>query len=220
MGKETGDPEFFEENCALCDLDNDRAWIAINLHDHVVTRLHFIRRPCHWIQKSGPPVSESVFVSFLNDKVGFVLTARGSLGSHREWVYQTSDDGDHWKEMPSPTRDDSSYYANGIVFRTPLEGWITASYHGAPDAPLLRTEDGAKTWNIQSFPIPADYRGGYATTYPPTFFGKDKMKGTLPVDLVRHAPAPDHRATVIYETDDGGATWHLPKAGVVSVDDQ
>ena len=215
MAKEAGEPEFYEQNCALCPIDKDHAWIAINLGDHVVVD-YTSSGGKHWVQKVGPPASEMVFISFLNEKQGFVLTARGSLGNHSEWVYQTSDSGEHWTEMPSPPRDGSSYYANGIVFRNSLDGWMTASYHGAPDAPLFHTEDGAKTWIPQAFPIPPDYRGGYATTSPPTFFGEDKKTGILPVDLVRHQPPPDHKATVNYETDDGGATWHLPKSGVHS----
>ncbi len=215
MAKEIRDSDFYEHNCALCPIDNDHAWIAINLHDRVVVD-YTSSGGQHWVQKKGPPASESVFISFPVQRQGFVLTASGSIGNHQEWVYETGDGGEHWKAMPSPTREGSSYYANGIVFRNSLEGWITASYHGVPDAPLFHTEDGAKTWTLQAFPIPADYHGGYATTYPPAFLGKDKMKGILPVDLVRHEPAPDHRASVNYETVNGGATWLLPKSGVHS----
>lgn len=216
MAKETSEPEFYEDNCALCALDKDHAWLAVNLHNRVVIE-YTSSGGQHWIQKPGPPANDGVNISFLNDRQGFVMTAEGpAAGLHHEWVYQTSDGGAHWKEMPSPSQDGTSYYTNGIVFRTPLEGWITASYHGAPDAPLLHTMDGAKTWTLQAFPIPADYRGGYANTSPPTFYGADKKRGILPVELVRSTPAPDHRATVNYETDDGGATWHLPKSGVHS----
>ncbi len=215
MAKETSGPEFYDDNCALCPLDNGHAWLAINLHDRVVVD-YTSSGGQHWVQKIGPSASALVSISFLDDRQGFVLTADGSLGIHHEWVYQTSDGGKHWREMASPTHEGSGYYAEGIVFRNSLEGWIAASYHGAPDAPLFHTVDGAKSWTLQAFPIPADYRGGYATTYPPTFFGKDKERGILPVDLERDEPAPDHRATVNYETDDGGATWHLPKSGVRS----
>ena len=215
MAKETPDPTFYEQNCAVCPLDKDHAWIAIDLGGRVVVD-YTSSGGKTWVEKNGPPASESVSISFVDQSHGFALTARGSLGNHWEWVYETSDGGDDWKEMGSPTREGSSYYSDGIVFRTRLEGWITASYHGVPDAPLFHTVDGAKSWSLQAFPIPEDYRGGYATTYPPSFFGENKMRGILPVELVRHEPAPDHTATVDYETDDGGATWHLPKTGVHS----
>jgi hypothetical protein len=67
--------------------------------------------------------------------------------------------------------------------------------------------------------FPPDYEGGYADTYPPVFTGADKKQGYLPVKLVRHDPQPGHYAWVNYETDDGGATWHLPASGVQSMPD-
>jgi hypothetical protein len=182
MAKETPDPSFFEQKCALCALDTNHAWVAINLGGRVVLE-YTSSGGKHWVEKSGPPASEWVSISFLDDRQGFVLNASGSLGNHHERVYQTSDGGEHWKETASPTRDGSSYYADGIVFRTPLEGWITASYHGVPDAPLFHTEDGGKSWSLQVLPIPEAYRGGYATTYPPAFFGEKKMRGVRPVEL-------------------------------------
>ena len=207
--------EGLSDNVAFCPLDNQQAWIAVTVKDRIFLE-YTASAGRYWRVSPGPEAKDAVFISFLNGREGFILTMTGSLGSHREWVYHTADTGLHWVPIGSPGREGTSYYADGITFRNPREGWITATYHGAPDAPLFRTGDGGKTWNLQQIPVPDDYKGGYANTYPPVFFGPDKKKGYLPVKLVRHTPSPDHEAEVKYETDNGGATWHLPASGVHS----
>jgi photosystem II stability/assembly factor-like uncharacterized protein len=129
-------------------------------------------------------------------------------------VYCRQDGGERWYVLTPPPA--GGCYPTGISFRSPLEGWIAATYHGGDAAPLYRTQDGGKSWKLQQIPIPADYQGGYADISAPVFAGPDRMKGYLPVKLVRHSPPPDHCADVRYETDDGGAHWHLPPAGVHS----
>jgi photosystem II stability/assembly factor-like uncharacterized protein len=209
------DSESYEDITALCPLDKQRAWLAVTLKDRVMLE-YTSSGDRDWGEIAGPKASASVYISFLNEREGFVMTSRGSLGNHYEWVYHTADAGLHWETLGSPTEKGSSYYADGITFRNSREGWIGASYHGVPDAPLFHTADGGRTWHVQSFEIPADYRGGYANTSAPVFTGPDKKKGYLLVTLVRHAPPPDHEADVRYETNDGGATWHLPASGVQS----
>jgi len=213
MAKETADRFDFSQNCALCPLDANRAWLAVNIQNRILVE-YTSSGGKEWTEHAGPPASDWVCLSFLDEKEGFVMGARGSLGNHREWVYHTSDGGTHWQEMPSPTKEGSSYYANGIVFRTPLQGWITATYHGVPDVPFFHTTDGGRTWNIQTLDIPAEYRGGYGNTSPPIFVGKDKMHGFLPVELVNNQTPVRRDATIVYETDDGGITWRLPKPGL------
>jgi hypothetical protein len=130
-------------------------------------------------------------------------------------VYATTDSGVHWQKVTPPPENGMSYYPTGMIFRSTQEGWITATYHGAPDVPLFHTRDGGKTWELQRLDIPPEFVGGYADTYPPFFYtvyGKPFLKGQLPVKLVRHEPAPDHTAWRYFYTEDGGATWHLPPA--------
>ena len=130
-------------------------------------------------------------------------------------VYGSTDGGAHWQRLTSPGAAGQSFYPIGICFRTPLEGWIAATYHGAPDAPLFHTVDGGKSWQVQELEILADFRGGYADIYPPFFYPRQVNRGLkkvqLPVKLVRHMPAPDREEWIYYRTEDGGATWHLPK---------
>jgi hypothetical protein len=127
-------------------------------------------------------------------------------------VFGTEDGGGHWYVLTPPPV--ASCYPTGISFRSRSDGWITATYHGGEDAPLYRTQDGGKTWSLQKLSIPAEYQGGYADTYPPVFSGADKRKGILKVRLVRHQPQHEHSAWAKYETEDGGASWHLPASGI------
>jgi len=214
------DPGFYSDLASLSPLDAKRAWLAISLQNQVILE-YTSSGGRDWKESVGPEAHGQVFLSFLNKKEGFVLTAIGFLGHDEEALYHTMDGARQWETLGSPSSETEgmSYYATGITFRTPQEGWISATYHGTPDAPLFHTSNGGKTWQIQSFEIPDDYRGGYADTYPPVFTGVDQKHGYLPVKLVRHEPKPGHTAWVDYETTDGGLTWHLPASSIHSLPD-
>jgi photosystem II stability/assembly factor-like uncharacterized protein len=202
-----------EESTAICPLDAQRAWMAVTLKDRVM--LEFTSSGGrHWTEIMGPPAMVAVNISFLDEQTGFVLDSSDTAAGHQlKEIYATYDGGQRWKNLTSPNLEGMGYYTTGITFRSPLEGWVTGTYHGAPAAPLFRTEDGGKTWNVQKLTFPRDYQGGYADIYRPVFIGAGKMHGYLPVNLVRHDPPPDRRAWVNYETDDGGLTWHAPGSG-------
>jgi len=198
-------------------LDAQRAWASILPSNDRVIWLEFTADGGrHWTKKVAPIVADSVDLSFLDDRRGFLLACSPpAAGKMSKNVYGTEDGGERWYLLFAP--DAVSFYPTGISFRSPLDGWISGTYHGGDDVPLYRTTDGGKSWQLQKFPIPDDYLGGYADTYSPIFIGADRRKGYLPVKLVRHEPAPDHCAWVNYESGDGGETWHLPAAGVSSV---
>jgi hypothetical protein len=157
----------------------------------------------------------------VDEQTGFLLNSSDTAAGHQlKEVYATYDGGQHWTQLASPNLEGMGYYTTGIAFRSPKVGWVTGTYHGPPEAPLFRTDDGGETWSVQKLTFPDDYQGGYANTFPPVFIGADKMHGYLPVKLVRHDPQPGHYAWLNYETDDGGITWHLPASGVQSVPDK
>jgi dienelactone hydrolase len=189
--------------------DRFTAWLRENTFDKGAAK-HALQREA----RLGAGGTTSL--SFVDDRNGFLLASSDpAAGLMTKNIYATTDGGATWQPRPSP--DAHSYYATGIAFRSSAEGWITGTYHGGDACPLYHTRNGAGSWALQKLPIPDEYRGGYADSYPPVFIGEDRGHGYLPVKLVRHDPPPGHWAWVNYESDDGGATWHLPAAGVASL---
>lgn len=211
--------EFLDGLVALKPLDGQRAWLAFPSTDWKQIIFEYTADGGnHWQQKTARLGVGDICIDFLDDRRGFLLLTGGrdadgrGVGQHFKRVYGTEDGGRSWRVLASPPG--RSCIPTGITFRNPAEGWITASYRGDDYFPLYRTVDGGKSWQLQKPEIPPDYQGGYANMAPPVFTGKDKLKGYLPVHLVLHSPPPDHEAEVNYETEDGGATWHLPASGV------
>lgn len=204
-----------EELLVLNAVDGRCAWVSILAVNARGIWLYVTRDAGrHWTRAVAPLAAEVVFLNFFDTQSGYLLAGGHALGHMDQNIYRTDDGGRHWRKRA--TTKERGYYTSGMVFRTRSEGWLTGSYRSV-EFPLFHTEDGARSWHLQKFPIPKDYVGGYTNTYPPVFIGLRKTKGYLPVELVRHEPKPGHRAWVNYESEDGGKTWHLPATGVPSV---
>lgn len=165
----------------------------------------------HWRKKRVEGAADSVVLQFLDSRHGVMLALGGpAAGLMSKDFYSTHDGGAVWTKGRSPDMVGGNFYPTGMVFRNPLTGWIAAIYHGTPDVPLLRTDNGGKTWRLQTLPEPAVYRdGGYGNTYPPHFFGPQRREGTL---VVSYRNNDIHRfETITYVTRDGGYTWHIGK---------
>jgi len=55
--------------------------------------------------------------------------------------------------------------------------------------------------------VPPLYQDGYAVTYPPKFFGKERREGVLPVGFMAHEP--ERGGFTLYRTRNAGRTWLL-----------
>jgi photosystem II stability/assembly factor-like uncharacterized protein len=218
VAKGNPDASFWGDLVDLSAVSANEAWVAIAQKegDKTQGRLEHTTDGGKTWREATTPAADAVKLSFVDSRCGFLLALGSpSAGLMKKAVYGTVDGGAHWQPLAAPGADGQSFYPTGICFRTPQEGWMTATYHGAPAVPLFHTRDGGQSWQVQELEIPADFQGGYADIYPPFFYPRqinpDLKKGQLPVKLVRHPPAPDHEAWIYYRTDDGGATWQLPK---------
>ena len=135
-----------------------------------------------------------------------LLTSSPALGQMAKSLYKTPDRGKSWIRVGDIT-DKISGYPTGISFRSPQEGWITATYHGQDAFPLYRTKDGGQTWIPQQVDIPDEYKDGYANTLPPVFDMENNNHGIIIAEFVKG----ENRSYILYESHDSGETW-LPLA--------
>lgn len=217
LTKENPDTSFWPQRVDLCALDANQAWVAVVAKKGDQPQV-WIEQTAdggkHWKQFPAP-AADSVKISFVNSHCGFLLAMGSpSAGLMRKEVYSTTDGAAHWQLLTMLGAEGQSFYPTGLFFRTPQEGWITATYHGSPAAPLFHTRDGGQSWQVQELEFPPDFSGGHADVFAPFFYPRhlhtDQMEGELPVKLVSRMSVPDHQEWIYYLTEDGGLTWHLP----------
>jgi photosystem II stability/assembly factor-like uncharacterized protein len=132
-----------------------------------------------------------------------LLTSGPALGLMNKSLFQTADHGKSWIRVADISNQVSGY-PNGIAFRIPKEGWITATNHGQSFIPFYRTKDAGLTWDIQPLAIPDKYKNGYANTYQVVFDQENDHHGMVTVEFVQDG----QRTLIPYETIDDGVTWN------------
>jgi photosystem II stability/assembly factor-like uncharacterized protein len=197
---------------SLDAVDAKRAWAAMMVPFKKVMVDFTADGGRHWSESSVPiTTAESVYICFPDAQHGFLLAVSDpAMGTERRWLYGTDDGAKHWHLLAPP----GGGFPTGITFRTPLDGWSTAVYTGVDFVPFYCTHDGGKTWQHQKLLVPREFAGGYVDTEPPVFTDPEKKHGYLPAYLAKHNSDPLLDAYINYETNDGGATWHLPASGV------
>ncbi len=195
-------------------VDAHRAWVQIGNDVHDLLLEYTDDGGKHWQRKTahiaGFKWGATAATSFVDQDQGFLLDmGEPAAGKMDKALYRTQDGSAHWNALDFRLPNDI-IYPTGLTFRTREEGWITAQIRGEIAVPLFRSTDGGHTWNVQTLPYPKDAKEVHGSTYPPAFFGPDKKRGRLPVSLSYSDPSGADGHWIIYETEDGGATWHLP----------
>ena len=211
--------DIYDSSVGSAFLDTQFGWVAVvgQVHGHAAMRVDkTLDGGRHWGHTHFPVqnVGESVNVQFIDRRHGFILALSDpAAGLMEKQVYRTGDGGMHWQRMSRPDREGKesyAFYPTGMTFRSAVEGWVTATYHGEPDAPFMHTRDAGRTWHVQPLPVPWIYDDGYADTEPPQFFGPRARQGVFVARLVNNNhPKSGRVETGFFATRDGGRHWRL-----------
>ena len=198
----------YASSFGLSALESQRCWIAFGsrISNKIVVK-QTRDGGQHWRSGVIDGRADTVVLQFVDSRHGFLLALGGSAaGLMAKRVYETSDGSRTWHLVSKKITSNASFYPNGMVFHDPLDGWITADYHGKLDALLYHTADGGRTWHPQLLPKPDVYQNGdYGNIYPPQFFGRQKRDGSL---IVNYGSRTIYQfETITYLTHDGGQTW-------------
>ncbi|MEC0229762.1 beta propeller repeat protein [Paenibacillus alba] len=77
-----------------------------------------------------------------------LVTSDPSAGQMEKSLYHSDNDG-KWSFVTDVGMTVDGY-PTGIYFLDNQDGWIAAKQHGKSLVPLFRTQDGGKTWRIQT----------------------------------------------------------------------
>lgn len=186
-------------------LDDTSAWVVSIGQGRGLTIFGTMDGGAHWREAtvSDQQALGPVYLNFIDPSHGWLFVSHGAAaGSQGGAVYQTLDGGLTWQQVAVTGTSDApgalpfSGDKNGLAFINPDTGWLTGSSAGP--APLFYvTHDGGRTWHRQALTIPtgADFAGGAGISVPRFF---SATHGEFEVDANR---------TVVYTTQDGGATW-------------
>ncbi|MGH7904582.1 MAG: WD40/YVTN/BNR-like repeat-containing protein, partial [Candidatus Dormibacteraceae bacterium] len=157
-----------------------------------------------WTSTRGTPIAGDLEMAGFSDlRHGWALAGRGAGGGPAAVLYLTRDGGRRWTRtgpVPGGAR------VLGLRFTSPGVGWLKLSRPNG--RPLLRTEDGGRTWSTFSLPLPG---GGAADWSVPRLPPVDGAAGGLVAVVARHGSG----AADICYSGDGGRTWGGPSPGAV-----
>lgn len=131
---------------------------------------------------------------FIDSRTGWIaLKVQSGINFSLGRLFATQDGGVTWQERTLPLGEPVRF-----VDRT--HGWVVGGPSGEQ---LFHTLDGGVTWQAQSLPLPDP--AGYEAAYLGLPQFTDALHGRLPVTLA----GSEASQLALFETSDGGATWHL-----------
>lgn len=127
-------------------------------------------------------------------------------------ILHTSDGGANWQVISatSPTNNPPTALPfggdkSGISFASPTTGWVTGFSPTPNFIWLYVTHDGGASWQHQNIPLPGNIGDVQIMALTPVF--SNATTGILPVVFTGTTTQ-----TIIYATQDGGASWHSTTA--------
>ena len=175
-----------------------------------------------WVEASLPQGGNGSVkgMDFVTPQRGWILfTPNGSRDSA---IYMTTNAGSSWSLLARSSLGnvaglDSNAHMEGMRFRTPTEGWISAwawadgSSGLTPGGPVgtpffYATKDGGRTWAVQNLRAPSQF--GYPTVIeniePPHFFNAQQGIAAVVIG------SKMNQQVILYTSSDGGITWGSP----------
>jgi photosystem II stability/assembly factor-like uncharacterized protein len=164
-----------------------------------------------------------IAIQFLNERNGWLLV---STEHHRNFLFQTTDWGDHWSPVSDHLSGPMAMNVTGMVFQDQQTGWLTTLDIDAPIDPTMlywsmyQSTDAGLTWQEFRLPLP--------NPLPESFTDQSVHCGaqgimrippsTLGVTIqcqVDTEPEPSFYE-YYFHSPDGGKTWvSSPKTGDV-----
>jgi len=154
-----------------------------------------------WQKKALFPSVGADHVGFVNAQEGWIFL-RGMQNHPGQYILaSTSDGGNTWFTASGLTAIHVGDSAVNFRFQTLCHGWASKS-----DGGFFTTQDGGKSWKIQSIPVPASFSSWHKGPLLPTFFSE--KDGVLPVIYSHVLPKEEYESVLlIYTTHDGGLSW-------------
>jgi len=113
------------------------------------------RAPPRWTEVDHVPQGWLTDVFFLNENLGWILSAEGALSA-------TSDGGRTWTPVRGPAQGE---YCRGVWFLDSRRGFIVGGLRGSCEtiapAKLCATEDGGRTWGDLTAGLPGTSDGTF-----------------------------------------------------------
>jgi photosystem II stability/assembly factor-like uncharacterized protein len=163
-----------------------------------VHRTHDGGRTWAWssVRSTNCAAGSRLELFFLDPKHGWLVRIFEN-GNHHE-LDRTVDGGATWSASSTLLP-----LAGSVSFRTATKGWAARGDFRGRRA-LMMTQNG-RTWRARMLRPPAGWKNAYLFADTPRFFGSERKRGVLPVDVVRGR----RRAVAFYLTADAGRSWRV-----------